>query len=345
MADTGIETISAGVGASPDTEAAGAFGPQKVAPAAGADVALNASTASTPSLSNVPEIACPATEVPVAVQLPNGRFRGQLHEYFPDRGFGFTACFGLPVEVFVHGRSFFFTPPRDLGPGAEIEFDLDCRHGRPRALNVLLLAGKTGTTCSTAPRDTEVPCRDAAAPHRDAVAAHRDAVAPHRDAVAPRRDAVAPHHDSFPPPRSAITQPEAFPTQPEGTLARGRLRSFKPEGYGFVACDGIGDVHVAARAFIGIMPGRGTYGEDGPEVAFDLVQDECTGRMRATNAQLVVEPKLLVESDTMEVATADIPTDVLAEELLKRLSNSEAKVREYFVSLTHRSSHEPSAKT
>lgn len=239
-------------------------------------------------------------KVPAAVQQWNGRFRGQLHTYHADRGFGFISCFGLPSEVFVHSRSFFFTPPRDLGPGAMIEFDLDCRHGRPRAVNVRLLTGDS----DTAPPQS-----------------HRDAVAPQRDVAANPRDAVTSN--------DPVAPPDVAPAQ---RRVRGRLLSFQPEGYGFVACDGLGDVHVAAQAFAGPLPGNVPPGSDGPEISFDLVEDERTGRRRALHARLVPAPELPVVADT-PASVADIPTEVLVEELLRRLSNSEVLVREYFASL------------
>lgn len=342
--------VLAGLEASPDAANPSAPAPAEDVPSVGADAALDAATGSAHILSRMPAAANgPATEVPAAVQLPNGRFCGYLHEYFPDRSFGFTSVFGLPVEVFVHGRSFFFKPPRDLGPGAQIEFDLDCRHGKPRALNVLLVDTDLSETLSVASRDAVTPHLGAVTPPRDAVAPPRDAgappraVAPPRDAVAPSRDAVAPHRDAAHRRCGTATPSDIGPKPSDGTRARGRLRSFKPEGYGFVACEGLGDVHVSARAFAGAMPGKGTYGDDGPEVSFDLVQDECTGRMRACNAQLVCEPELPVARVALEVAAVDIPTEVLAEELLKRLSSSEPTIREYFANVVHQILHRPGA--
>lgn len=364
LADIDLSAASGCMEASTDPAPACDSTSAKMISSAGAD-ALDATTDSTCSPPKTSLTDYPAMEFPAAVQLPSGRFRGHLHEYFPDRGFGFTSCFGLPIEVFVHGRSFFFMPPRDLKAGAEIEFDLDCRHGRPRALNVLLLGGVSRKSSSVASCDpvaphpcTVAPCRDAIAPPcnavapprhaaaqpRDAVATARDAAA-HPDSAAPRRDAVAPHADVVPRRRGEIAPSDVSARQLEGTRTRGRLRSFKPEGYGFVACDGLGDVHVPARAFVSVMPSRGMYGEDGPEVSFDLVQDECTGRMRAINAQLASEPELPAASNALDVAASDIPTEVLAAELLKRLSNSETAVREYFSKLDQASSCNPVAIT
>lgn len=96
----------------------------------------------------------PKTGTPAQDQQPQGaRYVGRLKTFHPDNGFGFVDCPQLPgVDIFVHSNWMVGELPPRCKPGSAesagpfLEFDLDWKDGRPRAMRASVVPGSCATS-------------------------------------------------------------------------------------------------------------------------------------------------------------------------------------------------------
>jgi len=91
-----------------------------------------------PALVASPPILCRQSSAPL------GAYKGRLLSYDPVKRYGFIACDAVPVDLFVHANAIVGPLPVKYGrssvpAGPEMQFDIDMKADRPRAINACLI--------------------------------------------------------------------------------------------------------------------------------------------------------------------------------------------------------------